>query len=114
MHIELTGKTALVSGSTAGIGFAIARGLAGTGATVVVNGRTQAAVDAAIERIRATQPEARLRGHAGDLGSAAGCDALFARRPDGRHPRQQPRHLRGCRTSTISPTASGRASSRST
>ena len=81
MHIDLTGKTAVVSGSTSGIGFAIASGLAGTGAMVVVNGRTQAAVDAAIGRIRAAQPDARLRGHAGDLGTAAGCDALFAAVP---------------------------------
>ena len=81
MHIDLTGKTALVSGSTAGIGFAIASGLAGTGATVVVNGRTQAAVDAAIAKIVAVHPHASLRGHAGDLGSAAGCDALFAAVP---------------------------------
>ena len=81
MHIDLTGKTALVSGSTSGIGFAIASGLAGTGATVVVNGRTQGAVDVAMARIRETHPDARLRGHPGDLGTAAGCDALFAAVP---------------------------------
>lgn len=81
MHIDLTGKTAIVSGSTAGIGFGIAKGLAGTGATVVVNGRTQGAVDRAIAAIREALPEADLLGHAGDLGTAAGCDALFAARP---------------------------------
>jgi NAD(P)-dependent dehydrogenase (short-subunit alcohol dehydrogenase family) len=81
MHIDLSGKTAIVSGSTAGIGFGIASGLAGTGATVVVNGRTQAAVDAAIAKIRIVQPQADLRGHAGDLGTAEGCDTLFAAEP---------------------------------
>ena len=81
MHIDLTGKTAVVSGSTAGIGHAIARGLAATGATVVVNGRTQGAVDRAIASIRDAQPSATLRGHAGDLGTAAGCDALLAAEP---------------------------------
>ncbi len=81
MHIDLSGKTALVSGSTSGIGYAIASGLAGSGATVVINGRTQAAVDKAIAKITATYPKARLQGHAGDLGTAAGCDALFAAVP---------------------------------
>ena len=48
MKIDLSGKTALVTGSTAGIGHAIARGLASSGAAVVVNGRTKAKVDAAV------------------------------------------------------------------
>jgi len=81
MHIDLTGKTAIVSGSTAGIGLAIASGLAGTGATVIVNGRKQAAVDDAIASITAAHPDARLRGRAGDLGDAAGCDAFVAAEP---------------------------------
>ena len=45
MHIDLSGKTALVTGSTAGIGHAIARGLAAAGADVVINGRSKAKVD---------------------------------------------------------------------
>jgi NAD(P)-dependent dehydrogenase (short-subunit alcohol dehydrogenase family) len=48
MHIDLSGKTAIVTGSTAGIGLAIARGLATAGAKVVVNGRTEAAVEKAV------------------------------------------------------------------
>src|SRR6266699_153267 len=48
MKIDLSGKTALVTGSTSGIGHAIARGLAAAGADVVVNGRTQVKVDAAV------------------------------------------------------------------
>ncbi len=81
MHIDLSNKTAVVSGSTAGIGFAIAQGLAESGATVIVSGRTRAAVDAAIERIKGAYPDASLRGFAGDLGSAQGCAALLAAVP---------------------------------
>jgi NAD(P)-dependent dehydrogenase (short-subunit alcohol dehydrogenase family) len=51
MKIDLTGKTAIVTGSTGGIGFAIAKGLAEAGATVIVNGRSQAAVDNALAEL---------------------------------------------------------------
>ncbi len=81
MNIDLSSKTAIVSGSTAGIGFAIAEGLAASGATVIVNGRTQQAVDAAMARIRTSRASAALRGFAGDLGTAAGCAALVAAEP---------------------------------
>ena len=60
MKIDLTGKTALVTGSTSGIGHAIARGLASAGASVAVNGRTQAKVDAAVAAIAKLVPGARL------------------------------------------------------
>ncbi len=65
MKIDLSGKTAIVTGSTAGIGFAIAKGLAGAGASVVVNGRQQAAVDKAVARAgqgRARRDAARCCG----------------------------------------------------
>jgi NAD(P)-dependent dehydrogenase (short-subunit alcohol dehydrogenase family) len=52
VNIDLSGKTALVTGSTQGIGYAIAKGLAGSGALVVVNGRTEARVDEAVARLR--------------------------------------------------------------
>ncbi len=78
---RLAGKTALVSGSTAGIGYAIALGLAREGARVWVNGRTQARVDAAIRNIRKDLPEATLEGVAEDLGTAAGCERLVRRLP---------------------------------
>jgi NAD(P)-dependent dehydrogenase (short-subunit alcohol dehydrogenase family) len=82
MDLDLTGKTALVTGSTRGIGFATALALAGMGARVVVNGRTQAAVTAALARIRERAPGADLDGAAADLATAAGCDGLAAAHPE--------------------------------
>ncbi len=78
MKIDLSGKTALVTGSTSGIGHAIARGLASPGATVVVNGRTQAKVDAAVAAITKVVPGAKIRGVAADVSTAAGCNSLVA------------------------------------
>lgn len=77
MKIDLTGKTAVVTGSTAGIGYAIARGLAQAGAGVVLNGRTQSAVDSAMQKLRSEIGAARVSGVAADLGTAEGCAALF-------------------------------------
>jgi NAD(P)-dependent dehydrogenase (short-subunit alcohol dehydrogenase family) len=76
MRIDLSGKIAIVTGSTAGIGFAIAKGLAEAGAAVVVNGRTQKAVDKAVAAIGRN-----VRGVAADLGSAAGCAKLHTAEP---------------------------------
>jgi NAD(P)-dependent dehydrogenase (short-subunit alcohol dehydrogenase family) len=81
MKIDLSGKTAIVTGSTAGIGWAIARGLAESGARVVVNGRTTAAVDRAIEALASTVRGGEIRGVAADVGTAAGCAALLAAEP---------------------------------
>lgn len=82
MKIDLTGKTALVTGSTAGIGLAIAKGLAGTGADVFVNGRSQAKVDASIAAIGKAIPGAKVKGVAADVSTADGCKALVAALPD--------------------------------
>lgn len=81
MRIDLSGKTAIVTGSTAGIGHAIAHGLAAASATVVLNGRTQAAVDAARAAVLRAVPAATLRGVAADVGTAQGCAALVAAEP---------------------------------
>lgn len=81
MKIDLTGKTAVVSGSTAGIGLAIAIGLADAGAAVVLNGRTDAAVNAAIATVRQRVPGASVRGVAADLGTDDGCARLILAAP---------------------------------
>jgi len=81
MHISLNGKRAIVSGSTGGIGLAIATGLAEAGAEVVLNGRTRARVDEALKRVRDRVPAARIIGVAADLGTAAGAETLFAQVP---------------------------------
>ena len=78
MHIDLTGKRAVVSGSTAGIGLAIVRGLAEAGAHVVVNGRTEGRVQHAIEEIRLALPKAELSGVAADVATAEGAARLAA------------------------------------
>lgn len=82
MNIDLSGKTAVVSGSTAGIGFAIASGLAAAGAHVVINGRTAAAVERAVEAIADSGAVAPPRGVVADLATADGCAALLAQAPE--------------------------------
>ncbi|MCX6952612.1 MAG: SDR family NAD(P)-dependent oxidoreductase, partial [Verrucomicrobia bacterium] len=81
MNLELTDKTALVSGSTKGIGFAIARQLAAEGARVIVNGRTDKAVAMALQQIRQEFPEARAEAFAGDLATPEAVQALVRRFP---------------------------------
>ena len=72
MNLQLDNKLALVSGSTAGIGLAIATSLAPEGARVIINGRTAARVDKAIAEILAKHPKAKLETFAGDLSVEAG------------------------------------------
>jgi NAD(P)-dependent dehydrogenase (short-subunit alcohol dehydrogenase family) len=79
MNLELTNKTALVSGSTKGIGFAIASQLAAEGARVIVNGRSDKGVVFALEQIRETLPECKLDGFAGDLSEAKAVESLLER-----------------------------------
>src|SRR5579872_3104659 len=81
MDLQLEGKKALVTGSTAGIGFATARALAAEGASVVVNGRGQARVDAAIREIRKLRLGANVSGIAADVSNAAGCAKLIQALP---------------------------------
>ena len=76
MKIDLSGKRALVTASTGGIGYSIAKGLALAGATVIINGRSDRSVAAAVARLQAELPTAELIGAAADLGSAQGAAAL--------------------------------------
>jgi NAD(P)-dependent dehydrogenase (short-subunit alcohol dehydrogenase family) len=82
MDLKLTGKSALVTGSTAGIGFAIASALAREGAAVVINGRTPERVSKAVEQIRADIPRALVSGVAADLSGAPGADEVLRHSPD--------------------------------
>ncbi len=80
MDLKLTKKIALISGSTAGIGNAIAASLAREGASVIVNGRTPAAVDAAVASMK-EETRGDVTGFAGDLAEASTAEALFQRHP---------------------------------
>jgi len=82
MKIDLGGKTAVVTGSSAGIGFAIAKGLAGAGARVIVNSRHQDGISAAIAKIKDAVPGAKLEGVAADVSNAEGCAALAKAVPE--------------------------------
>src|SRR5258706_14792994 len=82
MNLQLENKLALVTGSTAGIGFAIAKALASEGARVVVNGRTEGRVSEAIASIRADIPSARLEALALDLSKARDATETTERYPD--------------------------------
>jgi NAD(P)-dependent dehydrogenase (short-subunit alcohol dehydrogenase family) len=77
MDLQLDGKRALVSGSTAGIGYAIVEALAKEGAHVIVNGRSQARVDAAVRKL-----SGKVEGFAADLGTSEGVNQIVARYPD--------------------------------
>ena len=79
MNYQLTDKLCLVTGSTAGIGFAIAEALAGEGAQVIINGRTDDRVAESIDRIRKVHADAKLHAFAGDLSSADDVGELYRR-----------------------------------
>src|SRR3546814_21081316 len=82
MIIDLTGRKAIVTGSTAGIGRATAEGLARAGAAVVVNGRTDARVEDSVRQVRQIMPNADVTGVAADMATAEGVAALIAAAPD--------------------------------
>ncbi len=79
MDLQLKGKLALVTGSTAGIGLAIAKALAGEGARVIVNGRTEARVKAAVDEIQHAHPSAHVEPFAGNLAEAGVAASALAR-----------------------------------
>ena len=81
MDIDLTGKTAIVTGSTAGIGLATAKGLAEAGARVIINGRKEEGVEKALAMLRRRSPNAEVAGFACDLSTAEGCRKMFDNYP---------------------------------
>jgi len=81
MDLHLSGKRALITGSTAGIGFAIASELAREGARVTINGRQATKVAAAVERLRGLVPGADVQGVAANLATPAGVETLIAACP---------------------------------
>ena len=82
MHIDLSGRRAVVTGSSAGIGYAAAEGLARAGSAGVVNGRGPERVEDAVRRIRQAVPGSDVSGVAADLSTAEGAAALVAGVPD--------------------------------
>lgn len=82
MNLRLENKLALVTGSTAGIGFAIASALAAEGARVIINGRTSKRVEEAMEKIRAPHPRAQLESLPVDLSTATGANEAVRNFPD--------------------------------
>jgi NAD(P)-dependent dehydrogenase (short-subunit alcohol dehydrogenase family) len=82
MNYQLTDKLCLVTGSTAGIGHAIATALAGEGAEVIINGRTDDRVAEAMEKIQKGQKDAKLRAFAGDLSTVDDVNEVVERYPE--------------------------------
>jgi NAD(P)-dependent dehydrogenase (short-subunit alcohol dehydrogenase family) len=82
MRVDLTGKTALVTGSTQGIGAAIATGLAAAGARVAINGRSETGVHKAIARLREDVPDADFLPAPGDVSEEAGAAQVVEEVPD--------------------------------
>jgi NAD(P)-dependent dehydrogenase (short-subunit alcohol dehydrogenase family) len=82
MDFQLEGKRALITGSTAGIGYAIAEALAREGASVIVNGRTQRRVDQALANLKRSGASGSVQGLAADLGTADGVGIALDRFPD--------------------------------
>ncbi|SNB82167.1 short chain dehydrogenase [Rhodoblastus acidophilus] len=78
MQIEFKGKTAIVMGSTSGIGFAIGLGLVRSDARVILNGRKEARLNEAVARMRALAPGAEISGPAADLATTKGVDACIS------------------------------------
>jgi NAD(P)-dependent dehydrogenase (short-subunit alcohol dehydrogenase family) len=81
MNLNLTDKTALISGSSKGIGFAIATQFAHEGARVIVNGRSNNAITEALAQIRRAVPDARVESFAGDLSTAEAVEDLLLQFP---------------------------------
>lgn len=82
MEIDLKGKTAIVTGSTGGIGLATAKGLLAAGARVIINGRKDDSVEKVLVAIKEYLPDADVVGFPGDLGTSEGCRKIVDTHPD--------------------------------
>ncbi|MBC7900675.1 MAG: SDR family NAD(P)-dependent oxidoreductase [Saprospiraceae bacterium] len=82
MNLKLVGKTALITGSTAGIGLAIAESLVGEGATVVLNGRTRERVEGAVQMVKSGVENARVSGVVADLATPEGAQKVIEGIPE--------------------------------
>lgn len=80
MRIDFSGRRVLITGSTSGIGFAAAKGFLAAGASVVINGRSETSVGAAMARLGSSR--STVNGFAGDLGTESACSRLFTEHPD--------------------------------
>jgi NAD(P)-dependent dehydrogenase (short-subunit alcohol dehydrogenase family) len=81
METDFSGKTAVITGSTAGVGYKIAEFLALAGANVVISGRKTPAVDSAVEKLALAAPQVSVSGVVSDVGTAKGVDELLAKQP---------------------------------
>jgi NAD(P)-dependent dehydrogenase (short-subunit alcohol dehydrogenase family) len=81
MDLQLKGKVAFVSGSTAGIGLAIAEALLKEGSSVIINGRTQASIDVVVDDLKERMPEADVSGLPADFGNRAEVEQLISQLP---------------------------------
>jgi len=81
MNLQLEGKTAFITGSTAGIGFAVAKSLLQEGAKVIINGRKQVGIDAAIDRLKTAIPDADVNGIAADFSEVTEVETLVTQLP---------------------------------
>ena len=82
MNLQLKDKTAFISGSTAGIGFAIAKKLLEEEATVVINGRSQEGVDKAVKELKGLTGKSNVSGIAADFAKAAEVNHILAQLPE--------------------------------
>lgn len=82
MDMQLSGKKALITGSTYGIGYAIAEALAKEGANVIITGRHQDSVDTAVDKLKRINPKTKPKGISADCATIVGCQKVFDAEPE--------------------------------
>lgn len=82
MYTTLKNKTALITGSTQGIGFEVAKGLAQINATVIIHGRSIESVNRSVKQLSELLPEANIKGIASDISTLESCDAIITAYPN--------------------------------